>query len=420
MRKYIRLVRIYAIAAVLVLALWAGVNAQYVQGLRQAALYRSSLAFEETVHAADSLSRALRKSLYATDGAMCASVCGEAYAAACAAESAMAVLPFSTQELEQLSAFLNQAGDYAYTLCGESREGGFSEQELNTLRDFAVRSAEFIGTLRAAQEELNGGELRMDSREQRLRNVGSEPGLPLSARLLDYEAAFAPPSALSYDGKYSREERPAEGYLTEEEMQQAAAAFLGVAPEELEKVYEYEGLEGRRCFRCGDIFLCVSRSGVESMSQTRLVSEALLSEEEARAAAEDFLKERGYNDLTLRELRTAGAVAAMRFARTEGNAVWLDNDLSIAIALDDGSVHSFNAADFREQKSGVSFSLDEEQAREALPEAFEPESSRQVILTSAGGRDRGCYEFIGSGQGGERVSIYVDAETGEEYRILVE
>ena len=397
MRKYIRLVRIYAIAAVLVLALWAGVNAQYVQGLRQAALYRSSLAFEETVHAADSLSRALRKSLYATDGAMCASVCGEAYAAACAAESAMAVLPFSTQELEQLSAFLNQAGDYAYTLCGESREGGFSEQELNTLRDFAVRSAEFIGTLRAAQEELNGGELRMDSREQRLRNVGSEPGLPLSARLLDYEAAFAPPSALSYDGKYSREERPAEGYLTEEEMQQAAAAFLGVAPEELEK-----------------------RSGVESMSQTRLVSEALLSEEEARAAAEDFLKERGYNDLTLRELRTAGAVAAMRFARTEGDAVWLDNDLSIAIALDDGSVHSFNAADFREQKSGVSFSLDEEQAREALPEAFEPESSRQVILTSAGGRDRGCYEFIGSGQGGERVSIYVDAETGEEYRILVE
>ena len=43
-----------------------------------------------------------------------------------------------------------------------------------------------------------------------------------------------------------------------------------------------------------------------------------------------------------------------------------------------------------------------------------------MILTSAGGRDRGCYEFIGSGQGGERVSIYVDAETGEEYRILVE
>ena len=420
MRNYIRLVRIYAVAATAALALWAGVNAHYVQQGRQAALYRSSLAFEETVHAVDSLSRSLRKSLYATDEGMCASVCGEAYAAACAAESAMALLPFSTQELEHLSAFLNQAGDYAYTLCGEKRKAGFGEKELSALRELSVRAAEFIGTLRAAQEELNGGELRMDSREQRLRNVGSEPGLPLSARLLDYEAAFAAPELPDYDGKYSREKSPAGGYLTEEEMQRAAAAFLGVEPEELEKVYEYEGLEGRRCFRCGDSFLCVSRSGVESMSRTRLVSEALLTEEEAQAAAEDFLRERGYNDLTLRELRVNGAVAAMRFARTEGDAVWLDNDLSIAIALDDGGVHSFNAAEYREEKSGVSFSLDEERAREALPAFFEPESSRKVILTSAGGRDRGCYEFIGSGQGGERVSICVDAGTGEEYRISIE
>ena len=38
MRNYIRLVRIYAVAATAALALWAGVNAHYVQQGRQAAL----------------------------------------------------------------------------------------------------------------------------------------------------------------------------------------------------------------------------------------------------------------------------------------------------------------------------------------------------------------------------------------------
>ena len=420
MKKYTRLVRIYAIAAVLALALWAGVNALYVERFRQMALYSSSLAFEETVHAVDTLSRSLQKSLYATDGAMCAKVCSEAYAASCAAESAISALPFSTQELEHLSAFLNQAGDYAYTLCAESSEEGFTEQQQETLRELSLRADEFIDTLRAVQEDLNGGTLRMDSRERRLRNVGAEPGVALSARLLDYEASFSSPGDLNYDGKYNRQENSPGGYLTEEEMLGAAAAFLGVQPGELEKIYEYEGLEGRRCFRYGDSFLCVSRSGVESLSQTRLVSEAVLSEEQAQTAAEDFLRERGYNDLSLRELRSNGTIASMRFARTEGDAVWLDNDLSIAIALDNGSVYSFNAVDYREQKSGVRFALDEEAAKAALPEQFEPESSRKVILTSEGGRDLGCYEFVGSGRGGERVRIYVDADDGKEYRITVE
>ena len=90
MRRYRRLIRIYAIAAVLALALYAGAESLSLARWRQMAAYSSSLAFEETVRAVDSLSQALDKSLFATDGAMCARVCSEAYSSACAAESAMA------------------------------------------------------------------------------------------------------------------------------------------------------------------------------------------------------------------------------------------------------------------------------------------------------------------------------------------
>ncbi len=419
-KRYILIVRIYAVAATLALALYTYTESVYLTRWRQTAAYSSGLAFEETVRAVDRLSRSLAESLYATDGAMCARVCGEAYAASCAAGSAMAALPFSTQELENLSAFLNRAGDYAHTLSGESAETGLLPEQRELLGELSVRADEFVGVLQELREDLNGGRVHMDSREQRLRNIGSEPGESLAARLLDYEASFSAPQGLHYDGLYGREENPANGYLTESEMLQAAADFLGVQPAELEPAYAYEGLEGRRCYRCGDSFLCVSRSGVESLSQTRLVSEALLSAEEAQAAAGAFLRRAGYGDLSLTGQRDDGTVLSLRYARVENGALWPDNALRIAVALDDGSIYSFSTDEYRAGESGARWEIDEEQAARALPEDFALESVRRVILTSEGGRSSGCYEFSGTGRGGRALRICVDGSSGKQARICLD
>ena len=85
-----RLIRIYAIAGVLTLALYAVANTVYVQRWRQTAQYSAALSFEETVRAVDNLSDALERSLYATDAAMSARLCSDVYASACAAESGRA------------------------------------------------------------------------------------------------------------------------------------------------------------------------------------------------------------------------------------------------------------------------------------------------------------------------------------------
>lgn len=412
-----RLIRIYAIAGVLTLALYAVANTVYVQRWRQTAQYSAALSFEETVRAVDNLSDALERSLYATDAAMSARLCSDVYASACAAESAMATLPFATQELEQLAGFLNRAGDYARSLCAAGRLGA---DERDTLAALAESAETMIGTLLDCREQLNGGALRMDTRERRLRNVGEETGTPLSTRLLDLEAGFDAPQALRYDGQYGRARQTEAGYLTEEEMLTAAAQFLGVQPGELSEAYVYEGMGGRRCYRWEDTFLCVSRAGVESVSQARLVGEANLTDEQAQQKAEALLKRLGYGEMSLRELRSSGTVAAMRFARVEDGALWPDNALSLAIALDDGSVYSFNSADYLSAPSGAVWALEETQAAQALPEGFTPVSTRRVILESEGGVPHGCFEFEGEGLRGETVRIAVDAETGAQRRIEIE
>ena len=164
--------------------------------------------------------------------------------------------------------------------------------------------------------------------------------------------------------------------------------------------------------------LCVGRAGVESMSRSRLVSEEALDLEAARAAAEDFLQSRGYAGLALTEARQSACLGLFTFAREQDGALCPDCVLRIGIALDDGSVYSFDATAFDPEPLAVNWELDEDAARAALPEGLAVRESRRLILKSPGGRALPVYAF--SCRDGRRsVEICVSAETGKQVRISV-
>ena len=196
MRKKAKVLLIsYLTVGMLALSLYTWAGQRGLGWYRRTEGYSAGLSFEETVRSVQALALALNKSAYVTDSAMGARVCAEAYARASAAQAAMSVLPFSTQELEQLSGFLNLAGDYAASLCGQQE--ALSEAQKRDLAQLAQLATGFSEQLIELRQALNDGALRMDSREQRLRNVGlTEEEDPLSARLLALEAEFQPPEQL--------------------------------------------------------------------------------------------------------------------------------------------------------------------------------------------------------------------------------
>ena len=259
--------------------------------------------------------------------------------------------------------------------------------------------------------------MRLDSREKRLRNVGAEPGTALSARMLESEEKLTLPEKFSYDGRYGCEKSSRAGYLTEEEMLREAASFAGAEPEALTLLYRYEGGESRRCYRCEDLFLCVSRCGVDSMAQSRLVSEAKIGAPEARQIAEDFLREHGFEGLVPAGEENSGTVLSLRYCGTQDGADCPDNAIQIAVALDDGSIYSFNGENYCREEAQVSWNVDAEHAAEALPENLIVRETRKLIAKSEGLRDRPFYAFFCQDGEGRGVTIYVDAETGRQSRI---
>ena len=419
MRKKTRiLLASYLSITILALSLYAWAGQWGLGWYRRTANESANLAYEETVRSVQTLAAVLDRSPYATDSDMCDRICCEAYACACAAESAMATLPFSTWELEQLSAYLNTAGDYAHSLCGQGTV--FSEGQRRELTELGAAADDFSQTLLRLREALQNRELSMDSREKRLRNVGTETGPLLSGELKDYEAGLQPLS-LRYDGKYGgAEERKAGGLLTDAEMLEAAARFVELDPAELELAYEAEGAEGRRCYRAGDLWISVGRSGVENLSQSRLVGEESIDAEKARDAAESFLQKQGYEDLELLEESREACVAHFLYARVQDEALCPDCVLRVAIALDDGSVYAFDASAYDPEPLAVKWALDQEAARGALPEGLEERECRRLILKSPGGSPVPVYAFSCRDAEGRAVEICVHAETGKEYRITVE
>ncbi len=414
------LIGAFAGAAVVVLGVYIYMVSANLADYRLAARYSSSRAFEETVNAVDELSTALQKSVYATDGSMCGKICGEAYANALAAETAVSTLPFSTQELEQISGFLNVAGDYAYTLISQVGDEGFTEEQLKDLTDMSAVAAGLSDTLRQLQGSLNAGDVIMDSREARLENVNSDDGLTkLSQKMLEYEATFQSMGEVQYDGKFTSGQEEQQGELSPEEMLALAAEYAGVAKEELKEEENFHGENGRICYRAGEMLICVGPSGVESMSQSRLVSDGQVSLEQAEQTAADFLAERGFENLELSESGENGSIAVLRFSRVENGAVALDNSLSVSVALDDGSIYSLNAADYSDIQTETQWEISEEDASGTLPESLTPTGSRKVIIKSAGGRELACYEFNCMAEDGRQVRIYVDAVTGRQCEILI-
>ena len=103
--KFRRLIAIYAAAALISLGTMAWAAETRLNTYRRAAGYSAARAFEEAVTAAEGLSRSLRALDYVTDPALGKSLCADAQAQALAAETALSVLPFATEQLESLSGF---------------------------------------------------------------------------------------------------------------------------------------------------------------------------------------------------------------------------------------------------------------------------------------------------------------------------
>ena len=416
-RAAVRIVS-YAAAALLALSLLSAVSRGHLLAFRRQEAVAADRSFEETVEALRELSLSLEKSRYAGDGAMAAKVCAEIYADAGRAGTAMAALPFSTVEMEQLKRFLSLSGDYAYTLCREAAEQGFSGDQRETMTRLSETAAGLAEELDAMRGELRDGTLRMDSREAQTANVFDELPILLSERLGAYAKDFPETEAPDYHGQYAAWEEEKAEAVDETAAREQAAALLGCAPEELELAARYED-EGRLLLTRGGATVAVTARGIESLRDARLVEESRIGEKEAVAAAEEALAALGFEGLRWEEKTRRGNVLDLRGSREEDGVAGLDREIAVSVALDDGSLTALDLGAAEGAAAEGEWTLGAAEAKGMLPEGLHLRGTRRVSLAGPDGRGVACWELDCLDEKGRRVRVYLRADSGKQQEILI-
>lgn len=355
----------------------------------------------------------LQKCALATTPGLQAALCSDVYALTGAAVTALGELPGS-QELEKLTAFLGRTGDFTRCLGRCAASGAaWSEEEramLDKLAAYSVTAAAEIAALRA--DIADGLAEAADTRE--------------ALRALEAELPAVPEPVC--EGRYSPRQGDAallegKSQCSEREACLIAASFLGESARNAASQGLSEAKEPCWRIEIGDYSVAVTERGGQVLHCVcrRSAEKPQLTREEGFAAAEEFLKKRGYENMERAAWRSTGDTLTLSFCSVQDGVRCYADEISLTVALDNGSLLGFDATDYVENHRPRDIDTPHsspEDARSLLSAALTVEDEHLSFLPMDGGGEKLCYTFRCVDGEGRRWLVFSSAATGAQERIV--
>ena len=432
-------------AASFLLAAFVVVGGLALQARARAEAYRLYLengyrhAFAELFANLNELDVALQKGIYATSPSMLGVLCTQIYGKAMSAQMALGELPYSNIELEQTAAFLAKAGDYAAALSRSAAVTGVcSDEQREALRGLSAGASDLSARVAGLQSDLMGGAVTLEDLEAAEARLSAAEGGGHTLADSSYqtvESDFPELPSLIYDGPFSEHiagRTPAmlEGRedVTQDEARLAAARFLDLKPELFTLVSAGSGRLPTYSFSAmvdgGELYVEVTRRGglVVELLHSRPVESAALSREEAVAAAAAFLTSRGYPNMTESYFIDQGNVLTINFAAQQGEVLCYPDLVKVSVALDNGRVVGFESEGYlmnHTLRDLPRFPVSLGKAQAALSPELDILSHRLALIPTGGEYEVLTHEFKCQSADGRHVLVYINAQTGQEEKILI-
>ena len=148
----------------------------------------------------------------------------------------------------------------------------------------------------------------------------------------------------------------------------------------------------------------------------------MLSEDEAIAKAENFLKRAGFENMTVTEKDYTGNTLAVTFVSEKDGVIVYPEKVVVGVSLDSGEIISFTSSDFWQnlkKDRTFSFNISEDAAAKKVSERLEIRNVNKAFCLSDGGREYPCYEFICRGEENGEIRVYINSKTGVEEKITL-
>ena len=405
---------------------------------RQASENSYNMAFFELVDYVQNVENYLAKSLISSTPEHGAETLTHLWRESNLAQSYLSRLPIESQELSNTEKFLNQVSDYSYSL---SRKNIYNEKltddDFDNLKELHTYSVELENTLNQLSEDLNSGRFSWGELTekgtvafaQQVDNISKESFSNLEENFHEY-------SGLIYDGAYSEhltsnEPKALTGDdVDENKAKEIAEKFIGKDNiKEISSLGFYENATipvydfSVNNNNDETINISISKKGghVVNMNANRDISAEIISDEEVKNKAKEFLDSRGFINMQETYYLKQEGIVTINYAYKQDNVIMYPDLIKVKVALDNEEILGVETTGYLNNHTVRNINdikITEERARENLNDDLEIISSGLAVIPTEWKTEILCYEFKGKVEDKEFL-VYINAENGREEDILI-
>ncbi|MGI6113243.1 MAG: germination protein YpeB [Mahellales bacterium] len=354
------------------------------------------------------------------------------------AETNLAQLPISHLALDNTQKYINQLGDYCYFLARNAGEGRpISQEHRNNLLKLKKNAGSLTNQLHEMEKDITAkgikwGEMRQIGRRE-MEQASKEI---VDTRFKDIEEEMMDYPVLIYDGPFSEsiERMKAVGLtgsdINQDEAERRVREFVGRNfVGEIErlsdgngkiKTWNFQVIPRNRGIAPYNVDISKKGGHIVWMVSSHQPARSNMTIEEAVKRAQEFLVEKGYNNMVPTYKQHFDNIAVVNFAYQQDDVIIYPDHIKVNVSMDNGIILGFEAQSYlmaHRKRDNLEPKLTEEEAREYVDNEHNITSARLAVIPTAAMEERLCYEFK-CNMGEDEFLIYINANTGREEKIL--
>lgn len=397
-----------------------------------------NMAFYEVVNHMQDVQSYLAKSLISKSSENGAETLTNVWREANLTQTYLSMLPLESQELENTQKFLNQVGDYSYSLSRKNmKKEELTEEDLNHLGDFHNYSIELANTLNQLSDDLNSGKISWrDLTSDKVSPFAQEVSNISKDSFNNLQESFREYSGLIYDGAYSEhlsngEKKAVTGEeITEDVAEQKVREFLdndkikeisrlGLSENSNIPGYNFSIKDKEDC----NINVAISQIGghIISMNSDRSVEDEKITQEEANEIGKNFLTEKGFLNMKETYFLKQDGIVTVNYAYNQDGVIMYPDLIKVKVALDNGEVLGMETTGYlntHHERDVSKVKISKEQAKQKLNTRLKIQSEGLAVIPTEWQTEILCYEFKGKVEDTDFL-VYINAENGDEEDILI-
>lgn len=347
------------------------------------------------------------------------------------AQENLNMLPVQQETLQSTSKYLNQVGDFAYSLNKQSLlKKDLTKGEYDKLQKLQIYGEVLGQSLEKLGRDINQGKVRWDKLKRVNKNMKNID------YLRDVEKNFQDYPTLIYDGPFSdhinkiKPKALTGKNISKDDAKKKVAEFLnhknlkdikqiGVTKGNIE-TYNFEVSQKDKEDR---VYVDVTKVGghIYSMICNRNIASSKIDMNKAKANAASFLKQKGYKNMQDTYYLKEDNQAIINYATKQDNVICYPDLIKVKVSLDTGEIIGFFAREYitshiKRDFSDVNINMDD--AKKIIGDNVEILSSNMAVIPTELKTEVLTYEFKGKLNDNDFL-VYVNAKTGEVENILM-